>query len=84
MVPQSVPSSRSEALEEAPLTPHVVGLCFAVMAVGDSHSVGLLVDAATTWLTIPDEALRGEVWRLLGRRVGVWARGGVVQRVELA
>ena len=43
--------------------------------------------AGTSWTAgdaLPDDALRAEVWRLLGRRVEVWARGGIVQRVELA
>lgn len=80
MVTESVPAGRTEVLEEAPLTQHVAGLCFAVMAVGDSHRVGLLLDGATTWLTIPDEALRAEVWRLLGHRIEVWSRDGVVYR----
>jgi len=88
MVPEPVPAGRGEALEEAPLTQHVTGLCFAVMMLHDGYQLGVSVGAAgdrdVRWFGLPDDALRAEVWRLLGRRVEVWARGGAVQRVELA
>ena len=88
MVPESVPAGRSEALEEAPLTQHVEGLCFSVMMLHDGYQVGVSVgdagDRDVRWFALPDDALRAEVWRLMGRRVEVWARGGTVQRVELA
>jgi len=87
MVPESESASRDEALEEAPLTQHVAGLCFAVMMLGDGYQLGVSVGAAgdrdVRWFALPDDALRAEVWRLMGRHVEVWARGGVVQRVEL-
>lgn len=88
MVTEPVPAGRSEAIEEAPLTQHVAGLCFAVMMLGDGYQLGVSVGAAgdrdVRWFGLPDDALRAEVWRLLGRRVEVWARGGIVQRVGLA
>jgi len=78
--------SRS-AVEEAPLTQHVGGLCLAVMLLNDGYQLGVSVGAAgdrdVRWFGLPDDALRAEVWRLLGHRVEVWARGGVVQRVEM-
>lgn len=88
MVPEPESASRSEAIEEAPLTQHVVGLCFSVMMLNDGYQLGVSVGAAgdrdVRWYALPDDALRAEVWRLMGRRVEVWARGGTVQRVELA
>jgi hypothetical protein len=88
MVPESVPAGRSEAPEEAPLTQHVVGLCFSVMMLSTGYQVGVSVGAAgdrdVRWFALPDDALRAEVWRLMGRRVDVWSRAGTVQRVELA
>jgi hypothetical protein len=88
MVTEPVPAGRSEALEEAPLTQHFGGLCFAVMLLDDGYqlavSVGAAGDRDVRWVGLPDDALRAEVWRLLGRRVEVWARGGTVQRVGLA
>jgi hypothetical protein len=47
-------------------------------------SVGAVGDRDVRWFGLPDDALRAEVWRLMGRRVEVWSRGGTVQRVELA
>lgn len=88
MVTESVPASRSEAIEEAPLTQHVAGLCFSVMMLHDGYQLGVSVGAAGTrdvrWFALPDDALRAEVWRLMGRRIEVWSKGGAVQRVELA
>lgn len=88
MVIEPVPAGRTEALEEAPLTQHVAGLCFSVMMLHDGYQLGVSVGAAgdrdVRWFALPDDSLRAEVWRLLGRRVEVWARGGAVQRVELA
>lgn len=88
MVPEPESASRSEALEEAPLTQHIEGLCFSVMMLHDGYQLGVSVGAAgdrdVRWFGLPDDALRAEVWRLLGHRVEVWARGGTVQRVELA
>ena len=78
--------SRS-AVEEAPLTQHVGGLCFAVMMLDDGYQLGVSVgtkgDRDVRWFRLADDAIRAEVWRLMGRHVEVWARGGVVQRVEL-
>ena len=78
--------SRS-AVEEAPLTQHVGGLCFAVMMLDDGYQLGVSVgtkgDRDVRWFSLPDDALRAEVWRMMGRHVEVWARGGVVQRVEM-
>jgi hypothetical protein len=58
------------------------------MMLGDGYQLGVSVGAAgdrdVRWFGLPDDALRAEVWRLLGRRVEVWARGGIVQRVGLA
>jgi hypothetical protein len=88
MVTEPVPACRSEALEKAPLTEHVTGLCFSVMMLHEGYqlavSVGAAGDRDVRWFALPDDALRAEVWRLMGRRVEVWARGGAVQRVELA
>ena len=88
MVTEPVPAGRSEALEEAPLTQHVEGLCFSVMMLHDGYqlavSVGAAGDRDVRWFALPDDALRAEVWRLMGRRVDVWSRAGTVQRVELA
>lgn len=88
MVPEPVPAGRTEALEEAPLTQNVAGLCFSVMMLADGYQLGVSVGAAgdrdVRWYALPDDALRAEVWRLLGRRVEVWSKGGAVQRVELA
>jgi hypothetical protein len=47
-------------------------------------SVGAAGDRDVRWFALSDDALRAEVWRLLGRRVEVWERAGTVQRVELA
>jgi len=56
------------------------------MMLGDGYqlgvSVGAVGDRDVRWFALPDDALRAEVWRLLGHRVEVWARGGAVQRVE--
>ena len=88
MVPESVPAGRSEALEEAPLTQHVVGLCFGVMMLHDGYQLGVSVGAAgdrdVRWFALPDDALRADVWRMMGRRIEVWSRAGTVQRVEVA
>jgi hypothetical protein len=88
MVIEPVPSGRDEALEEAPLTQNVEGLCFSVMMLHDGYQLGVSVGAAgdrdVRWFGLPDDALRAEVWRLLGHRVEIWARGGTVQRVDLA
>jgi hypothetical protein len=82
----SSPESRS-AIEEAPLTQHVGGLCFAVMMLDDGYQLGVSVgtkgDRDVRWFRLADDAMRAEVWRLMGRHIEVWARGGVVQRVEL-
>ncbi len=82
----SSPESRS-AVEEAPLTQHVGGLCFAVMMLDDGYQLGVSVgtkgDRDVRWFRLADDAMRAEVWRLMGRHIEVWARGGVVQRVEL-
>lgn len=82
----SSPKSRS-AVEEAPLTQHVGGLCFAVMMLDDGYQLGVSVgtkgDRDVRWFGLGDDAMRAEVWRLMGRHVEVWARGGVVQRVEM-
>lgn len=82
----SSPESRS-AVEEAPLTQHVGGLCFAVMMLDDGYQLGVSVgtkgDRDVRWFRLADDAMRAEVWRLMGRHVEVWARGGVVQRVEM-
>ena len=78
--------SRSTA-EEAPLTQHVGGLCFAVMLLDDGYQLGVSVgtkgDRDVRWFRLADDAMRAEVWRLMGRHVEVWARGGIVQRVEM-
>lgn len=88
MVSEPVPAGRTEVVEEAPLTERVEGLCFSVMMLGDGYQLGVSVGAAgdrdVRWYALPDDALRAEVWRLLGRRIEVWSRGGIVQRVELA
>ena len=88
MVTEPVPAGRTEALEEASLTQHVEGLCFSVMMLHEGYQLGVSVGAAgdrdVRWYALPDDALRAEAWRLLGRRVEVWSRGGIVQRVELA
>lgn len=88
MVTEPVPASRTEAVEEAPLTERVEGLCFSVMMLDSGYQLGVSVGAAgdrdVRWFALPDDALRAEVWRLMGRRVEVWSRGGTVQRVELA
>lgn len=88
MVTLSESAGRTEVLEEAPLTQHVVGLCFSVMMLSDGYRLGVSVGAAgdrdVRWFALPDDALRAEVWRLMGRRIEVWSRAGVVQRVELA
>lgn len=82
----SSPESRS-AVEEAPLTQHVGGLCFAVMLLDDGYQLGVSVgakgDRDVRWFRLADDAMRAEVWRMMGRHIEVWARGGVVQRVEL-
>lgn len=82
----SSPESRS-AVEEAPLTQHVGGLCFAVMMLDDGYQLGVSVgtkgDRDVRWFRLADDAMRAEVWRLMGRHIEVWARGGIVQRVEL-
>ena len=82
----SSPESRS-AVEEAPLTQHVGGLCFAVMMLDDGYQLGVSVgtkgDRDVRWFRLADDAMRAEVWRMMGRHVEVWARGGVVQRVEM-
>lgn len=82
----SSPESRS-AVEEAPLTQHVGGLCFAVMLLDDGYQLGVSVgtkgDRDVRWFRLGDDAIRAEVWRLMGRHVEVWARGGVVHRVEM-
>lgn len=84
MVPD--PESRSTG-EEAPLTQHVEGLCFAVMMRDDGYQLGVSAgtkgDRDVRWFRLADDAMRAEVWRMMGRRVEVWARGGVVQRVEM-
>jgi len=83
----SDPESRSAA-EEAPLTQHVAGLCLAVMLLDDGYQLGVSVgqtgDRDVRWFRLADDNIRAEVWRLLGHRVDVWSRGGIVQRVELA
>ena len=82
----SSPESRS-AVEEAPLTQHVGGLCFAVMLLDDGYQLGVSVgtkgDRDVRWFRLADDAMRAEVWRMMGMRVEVWARGGIVQRVEM-
>jgi hypothetical protein len=84
MVSDSEPRS---AEQEAPLTQHVGGLCFAVMLLDDGYHLGVSVgqtgDRDVRWFRISDDAMRAEVWRLMGRHVEVWARGGIVQRVEM-
>jgi hypothetical protein len=35
------------------------------------------------WFVLADDAIRAEVWRMLGQHVKVYARGGVVQRIEM-
>jgi len=84
MVSDSEPRS---AVEEAPLTQHVGGLCFAVMLLDDGYQLGVSVgtkdDRDVRWFRLPDDAMRAEVWRMMGRHVEVWARGGIVQRVEM-
>jgi hypothetical protein len=84
MVSDSEPRS---AVEEAPLTQHVGGLCFAVMLLDDGYHLGVSVgqtgDRDVRWFRLPDDAMRAAVWRMMGRLVEVWARGGIVQRVEM-
>jgi hypothetical protein len=84
MVLDSEPRS---AEQEAPLTQHVGGLCFAVMLLDDGYQLGVSVgqtgDRDVRWFRLPDDALRAEVWRMMGRHVEVCARGGIVQRVEM-
>jgi hypothetical protein len=85
MVSDSEPRGTAE---EAPLTQHVGGLCFAVMLLADGYQLGVSVgqtgDRDVRWFRLADDNIRAEVWRLLGHRVDVWSRGGIVQRVELA
>jgi len=82
----SDPESRSAA-EEAPLTQHVGGLCLAVMLLDTGYQLGVSVgqpsDRDVRWYRLADDAIRAEVWRMLGHRIEVWARGGTVQRVEM-
>jgi len=81
-------SKSRSAAEEAPLTQHVGGLCFAVMLLDDGYQLGVSVgqtgDRDVRWFRLADDALRAEVWRLMGRHVEVWSRGSIAQRVELA
>lgn len=88
MVTEPVPAGRAEALEEASLTQHIVGLCFSVMMLSDGYQLGVSVGTAgnrdVRWFALPDDALRADVWRLMGRRIEVWSKGGAVQRVEVA
>lgn len=85
MVIEPEPSRRTE--EEAPLTQHVGGICMAVMLLESRYELGILSgppDArAVRWFILSDEAIRAEVWRMLGQHVEVWARGNVVQRIEM-
>jgi len=80
------PEPRS-ADEEAPLTQHVGGLCFAVMMLSDGYQLGVSVDAKgerdVRWFRLADDAMRAEVWRMMGQYVEFWARGSVVHRVEM-
>jgi hypothetical protein len=46
-------------------------------------SVGTVGARDVRWFRLADDGIRAEVWRLLGHRIEVWARGGVVQRVEM-
>ena len=83
-----VPDSESRSAEqEAPLTQHVGGLCFAVMMLSDGYQLGVSVGAKgerdVRWFRLADDAMRAEVWRMMGRHVEVWARGSVVHRVEM-
>jgi hypothetical protein len=85
MVTEPESSRRAEA--EAPLTQHVGGVCFAVMLLDQRYEVGLLDGPPSArsvrWFILADDAIRAEVWRMLGQHVEVYARGGVVQRVEM-
>lgn len=80
-------SESRSAVEEAPLTQHVGGLCFSIMMVEAEYRLGISVghvgDRDVRWFILTDEAIRADVWRMLGRHVEVWSRGGVVQRVEM-
>lgn len=84
MVPDT--ESRS-AVEETPLTQHVGGLCLAVMLLADGYQLGVSVGAKgardVRWFRLADDAMRAEVWRMMGRHVEVWSRNGTVQRVEM-
>jgi hypothetical protein len=84
MVSDSEPRSTEQ---ETPLTQHVGGLCFAVMLLDDGYQLGVSVgakgDRDVRWFRLADDAMRAEVWRLMGRHVEVWARAGVAQRVEM-
>jgi hypothetical protein len=87
MVPEPESASRSEAVEEAPLTQHVGGLCLAVMLLDDGYQLGVSVGQTgardVRWFRLADDAMRAEVWRMMGRHIEVWARGGIVQRAEM-
>lgn len=80
-------SESRSAVEEAPLTQHVGGLCFAIMLVEAEYRLGISVGHVgardVRWFSLTDEGIRADVWRMLGRHVEVWSRGGVVQRVEM-
>jgi hypothetical protein len=80
-------SESRSAEQEAPLTQHVGGLCLAVMLLADGYQLGVSVgtkgDRDVRWFRLADDSIRAEVWRMMGRHVEVWARGGVVQRVEM-
>jgi hypothetical protein len=80
-------SESRSAGEEAPLTQHVGGLCLAVMLLADGYQLGVSVGQTgarnVRWLRLADDAMRAEVWRMMGRNIEAWSRAGVVQRVEL-
>jgi hypothetical protein len=78
--------SRS-AEQEAPLTQHLGGLCLAVMLLADGYQLGVSVgtngDRDVRWFRLADDSIRAEVWRMMGRHIEVWSRGGIVHRVEM-